>query len=48
MEPNVFVINNDYKEKQRLKNVKEYQEKFFKRIMKRTNKVRRWLDEWSR
>lgn len=41
MEPNVFVINNKYKEKQRQKNVKEYQDKFFKKIMKQTNKVRR-------
>lgn len=35
MEPNVFIINNEYKEKQRLKNVKEYQDKFFKKIMKK-------------
>lgn len=41
MEPNVFVINNDYKEKQRLKNVKEYQDKFFKKIMRISKKVRR-------
>ena len=31
MEPNVFVINNDYKEKQRLKNVKEII-KFYKEM----------------
>ena len=41
MEPNLFVINNDYKEKQRLKNVKEYQEKFFRKIMRINNKGRR-------
>lgn len=30
MEPNLNRFNNSYKEKQRKKNVKEYQDKFFK------------------
>ncbi|WP_304393216.1 hypothetical protein [uncultured Clostridium sp.] len=34
MEPDLFHINNDYKEKQRLKNVQEYQKKFFNKICK--------------
>lgn len=37
MEPNLFKINNDYKEKQRLKNVQEYQKKFFKNLKKYKN-----------
>lgn len=40
MEPNILVINNDYKEKQRLKNVKEYQNKFFKKILKYNKKYK--------
>ncbi len=32
METDLFRINNEYKEKQRLKNVAEYQRKFFKKI----------------
>lgn len=40
MEPNILVINNDYKEKQRLKNVKEYQDKFFKKILKHNKKYK--------
>lgn len=34
MEPNITNIDYDYKEKQRLKNVKEYQKKFFNKINK--------------
>ena len=34
MDPNLSVINNKNKENQRQKNVKEYQDKFFKKIMK--------------
>ena len=32
MEPDLFKINNDYKEKQRQKNVEEYQKRFFKNL----------------
>ncbi len=38
MEPDVFKINNDYKEKQRLKNVEEYQKKFFKNLKSYKNR----------
>ena len=38
MDPNLSVINNKDKEKQRQKNVKEYQNKFFKKTMKQKNK----------
>lgn len=39
MEPDIFKINNNYKEKQRLKNVKEYQRKFFKNLKKHKRKA---------
>lgn len=38
MEPDLFHINNDYKEKQRRKNVQEYQRKFFKNLKKNKKK----------
>lgn len=41
MEPDLKYFENDYKEKQRMKNVKEYQDKFFKKIIKNHNKNKR-------
>ncbi len=41
MEPDLFHIENDYKEKQRLKNVKEYQKKFFDKITKNRKRSKR-------
>lgn len=34
MEPNIIGEPSDYKEQKRLKNVKEYQRKFFKNLKK--------------
>ena len=41
MEPDLKHFENNYKEKQRMKNVKEYQDKFFKKITKSHNKNKR-------
>lgn len=41
MEPDLKRFENDCKEKQRMKNVKEYQDKFFKKITKNHNKNKR-------
>ena len=42
MEPDLFRINADYKEKQRMKNVQEYQRKFFKNLRKGYKKNKQW------
>lgn len=41
MEPDLQHINYEYQERQRKKNVKEYQDKFFKNLSKRNNKKKR-------
>ena len=41
MEPDLKRFENNYKEKQRMKNVKEYQDKYFKKITKNHNKNKR-------
>lgn len=38
MELDIFHVNADYKEKQRMKNVQEYQRKFFKNLRKGNKK----------
>lgn len=40
MELDLFQINSDYKEKQRRKNVQEYQRKFFKNLRKSKKKYK--------